>query len=226
MVHYEPQGYFLAGDSTGGYNARMKTVVLHGYLKALYPHPIEVAAKSAADAISFLKLIPELTPKMGTKHSVQIAGFDTKEALYAPTDEKEIHVVPFIGGSKRGGLLQIVIGVALIALAIAAPGTLFGAGALLEGAAGSVALMGAAALTGGLLSFFSPAPRINTGGGETNESARYLSAGQNTVKAGTRIPIIYGRDKVAGHFLSFNVDAVEVDPGNTTPVVSGGGGSK
>ncbi len=203
-----------------------KTIVLHGYLKRLYPHPIEVVADTIADAVSFLKLIPELTPKMGTKHSVQIAGCDSREALYAKTDQHEIHVVPFIGGSKRGGIFQIVIGVALIALAVWNPAFLFAEGALMAGMAGSVGLMGASMLLGGLLSVFSPAPRIDTGGGETNESARYLSAVQNTVKAGTRIPIIYGRDKAAGHFLSFNVDAVEVDPGNTTPTVSGGGGGK
>ena len=204
-----------------------KTIILHGYLKRLYPHPIEVVADTVADALSFLKLIPELTPKMGTKHSVQIPGFDSQESLYAKTEQREIHVVPFVGGGKRGGILQIVIGVALIALAAWNPLGIIaaaGSGALITTT--SVALMGASMLLGGLLSVFSPAPRIDTGGGETSEAARYLSAGQNTVKAGTRIPIIYGRDKSAGHFLSFNVDAVEVDPGNTTPTVSGGGGGK
>ena len=41
------------------------------------------------------------------------------------------------------------------------------------------------------------------------ESSRYLGSTKNSVKIGTRVSICFGRNKVPGHFVSFNVDSTE-----------------
>ena len=42
------------------------------------------------------------------------------------------------------------------------------------------------------------------------EASKYLGADQNTVKIGTRIPLLYGKHQAFGHYLSFNVDAKDI----------------
>ena len=68
--------------------------------------------------------------------------------------------------------------------------------------------VGALALLGGLSQLLAPTPEAEE---EQNRSA-YLGAPGNTVKIGTRIPILYGRHKVYGHFLSFDINAIEYNP--------------
>ena len=116
------------------------------------------------------------------------------------------HILPaFFGSKKGGGFFQILIGAVLIAASFAFP-----AGALI----GSTLMsMGASMVLGGLLSFMAPSPNRNDQNnqkGSDPEASKYLAATGNTTAHGTRIPVVYGRFKVYGHFLSFNVDAKDV----------------
>jgi predicted phage tail protein len=91
-----------------------KRVVLHGYLKSLYDGPAEFVVESAAEAIeAFCKQTGALNPKLGKpRHQLRAVGFETAEALYAPTDTEEIHLVPDYAVGKSG-LMQILVGAAL-----------------------------------------------------------------------------------------------------------------
>ena len=57
------------------------------------------------------------------------------------------------------------------------------------------------------------------------EASRYLGAPQNTTKAGTRIPLLYGEHQAYGHYLSFDIDAKDVAAGDSstpiTPALTG-----
>ena len=192
----------------------MKKIILHGSLKKLYSKPIEVEASTIAEAMRSLQFIPELQPEDGKPHPVTIRGVNSEIALYAETDQEEIHVYPLVGGAGgKGGLLQILLGITLIALAFVLPATALGA--TLGLTRGTMLLTGAMMVLGGLLQILMPVPET-----DSSEGSMYLGAGVNTVRIGTRIPIIYGTRRVGGHYLSFDVDAKDIalegDPNEAT----------
>lgn len=192
----------------------MIRVVLHGSLKDLWPHeipPLDVS--SAAEAIKALTVqLPVFRRKLGQElHRIAAVGFDTLEALFMPTDAKELHLVPQFAGGKRGGFFQILIGSALIALAIWNP-----AGALAATAIANVTLqsmmfsIGAALLLGGVSQLLMPQPAREGTSNENVEGSKYLGSPGNTVAIGTRIPILFGTFKAFGHFVAFDIDAKDV----------------
>lgn len=183
-----------------------KKIILHGYLKEKYPHPIEVEATTVAEAMRSLEQIEELQPENGEPHPVYIQGVDSEFALYSHTQMEEIHVHPHTGGGGgRNGLLQVLIGVALIAIGIWNPAFLASTGLISQS---SLFLAGGLMVAGGLLQMLAPKPDD-----ADERTSNYLNAQGNTVAIGTPIPTGYGTAKIGGHFLSFDVDAVNVSDG-------------
>lgn len=184
--------------------SKMKRIILHGHLKKLYDKPIEVEASSVAEALKALQFIPELEPKDGQPWPVTVQGVNSDIALYSETDMQEIHVYPRTGGAGgRGGMLQIIIGITLIALAIINPAFLATLGPL-GISKGMLAMTGAMMVLGGIMQMLMPVPDKDT------EGSLYIGASQNTVRIGTPIPILYGTRKIGGQFLSFDVDAKDI----------------
>lgn len=177
-------------------------IILCGYLKELHPHPIQVEAGTVAEAVTFLQTLPAFSPLSGKKHAVIIDGFDSRDALYdADRKPASITLRPVVagaGGSNGVSWAQIVIGAILITVAIAAP---FGMTAAMSF---SVGLSGSMMILGGVLQLIAPQPKLDAG---SEEKSRYLGQGKNTVAIGTRIPMIFGRRKWGGHYISFNINA-------------------
>lgn len=200
-----------------------RTIYLHGRLKALHPEPIEVEADTVAEALRSLQLIPELQPKDGKPHPVQIDGVSNDIHLFGQGGATEIHVRPRMGGAGgNNALSQILIGVTLIAVSFLIPGGWAIAGAQLSS---QVFVAGAMMVLGGALQLFMPQPAAAN---SSEEKSKYLGASVNTVKMGTRIPILYGAGKIGGHYLSFNNDAktvgaVDIDGGTQTSVADNDG---
>lgn len=189
----------------------MIKVVLHGYLKDLYPHPINMAADTVAELINGVcKQTKAFNPKPGEeRHTIKVVGFDTPESLYQPLEQDEVHLVPAFCGGK--GFFKIVLGAVLIASAIAFPSAFpVTVGGLTILTASGVFWMGAALALGGLLELISPAPTVDTDPNDP-EASKYLGEPKNTVKIGTRIPLLYGERMVYGHYLSFDIDAKRVE---------------
>ena len=190
-----------------------RRIFLHGYLKGLCPDGLELNTVTVAEAIGALKL--PIDPLEG-RHRVRVLGFDTKEALYSPSDVEEIHLVPDFSGGK-GGLLQIIIGTVLVVASIITfneeliPGIASMMGfteATISAVALGVGMMGASLMLGGLLQMLSPAPKMDAT--QDSGSSLFLGAAQNTTAIGTRIPILYGRTQVFGQILSCQNSAVDV----------------
>lgn len=195
-------------------SSNKKRIVLHGYLKKFHEGVIEVFADSVAEAIhGMCHQLPELSHlRLEERPTIQVVGFNTRQSLYEPTDLEELHLVPAFVGAKGGGFFRIIIGAVLIAAAFALGGP--AAGTL----ASTLFSMGTSMLLGGLLELLSPAPKRDSGteGATDPDASKYLGAPGNTVRAGTRIPIIYGEVRVYGHYISFNIDATEVQPQSAT----------
>lgn len=163
-------------------------------------------AESVAEALSSLKLHPEFDVKRGVQHHVVVKDFFSRDAIYEKTSVEEIHIYPVITGAGGNGWTQIIIGAIIIAAAVATGPIGFSvAGLTFSGA--QIALVGAALMLGGILQLLSPQPEID----KQTEKSRYLSGGKNTVGIGTRIPLVYGTRKLFGHYISFDIDGVDLN---------------
>lgn len=175
----------------------MKRIVFSGYLNKLYPAGIEVEADTAAEAITALGQWPGFRPQDSTRHSVVMPQFGSRDALYERTQEPVLLVVPMqVAAGGRNGLFQVVIGALLIAVGFLIPGPW----------SPYLIKIGASLMIGGVIQMMMPQPQIGNGAGQEEKSA-YLPAGRNTAKVGTRIPLLFGRRRIWGHFLALNVTA-------------------
>lgn len=192
-------------------------IFLHGNLKKLVPEPIELQAETAAEAIRALSHnYPQLQPPLDVgRWPVRIKDYDTKESLYIPLYTDELHIFPFFGFNKSAWV-GIGIGVALIitggamGAALAAGSMSLSAEAAAAFAMASDFLMyaGLGLLSMGISKLLAPTPDMGTVEAQV-ESSKYLGAPKNTVDVGTRIPICYGLFKVYGHYISFDINAVD-----------------
>lgn len=197
----------------------LRTIYLHGPYKDLHPEPITVYGETVAEAVRSLENILSVDSPI----PVNIDGVSSDTHLFGKNDLTELHLrPPQGGGGGRNGIMQILIGVALVAVSFLVPpaGLLTVGGQALITSAGlfSSGLMMA---LGGVLAMLAPTPEDN----ET-EPSNYLAASENTVKIGTTIPIIYGSRRWGGHFLSFDVDTkkvVSTDLSEGTEVEAGDG---
>jgi predicted phage tail protein len=182
----------------------MKTIYLHGSLKKRYPAPIKVHASTAAEALTALKQYPGFNVEDLT--TVRVEGFECRDALFAATDVRELHVYPALrGAGGQAGLFQIIIGAVLVVV-----------GAILQFVPGAqpagmfMMKAGAMLMLGGLIQLLAPQPQANTSG-STSQQSLFIPANQNTTKIGTPIKLIFGTIRTFGHYLSFNVDSKRLD---------------
>jgi predicted phage tail protein len=182
----------------------MMILIFHGYLKELFPKgTLEVEATSAAEAIAALEGHPGFIRGEGLMHRVTLPGFQSRDAIYSRTNQSEIHIVPALEGEGgKGGLAQIIIGAVMIVAAIYSGGT---STALWTAFESSMAMGGAMMMLGGVMQMLMPQPSINDG---SQPRSNYLPANGNTIAIGTPIPLLIGKRRVYGQFLSFNIDAV------------------
>lgn len=190
----------------------MIIIHLYGALTEVFPAQVKAHASSVWEALSSLSLYDA----KGRKFEVAVDGFASMDALQDQTDITEIHVRPVLsGGGGRVGLAQVVIGALMIGLAIASGGMSL-AGTFAFGISNaSLALSGAMMMLGGVIAMLSPQPNFNGAGTSgAEERSKYLASNGNTVAIGTHIPIILGRCRAEGHYLSFDVDSTDL---NTAP---------
>ena len=178
----------------------LRTVHLHGPLKGAEGGSIVVYGRNAAELIEgATRQLQQFQPTAKGRIKIAVVGFHTAESLYQDLgDRTEVHIVPQFGGGKNA-LTQILVGVALVAVGMFVPGL---AGTMLGS---MIVKAGMLVALGGIAQMLAPQPPK----GDESENNKYLGAPRNTVKIGTRIPILYGELRVGGHILAFDVNAVE-----------------
>ncbi|MGE8436839.1 MAG: tail assembly protein [Pseudomonas palmensis] len=110
---------------------------------------------------------------------------------------REIKIVPVITGSKRAGVLQTVIGVALIALAWWNPLGWSASTAML------VTSAGVANAAGGVIQMLSPqAKGLKTSAAPENTPGYAFGSARNTTASGNPVPLCLGRRRWGGAVIS------------------------
>ncbi|OAK58509.1 phage tail protein [Pseudomonas putida] len=121
---------------------------------------------------------------------------------------RELRIVPVIGGSKRGGLLQTVVGIALIAAATFATGGLGAAFAAGAGGWGVAAAVGASMAIGGVIQLLSPqAQGLSLSAEAENKPSYAFGSARNTTASGNPVPICIGDRRWGGAIISASIEA-------------------
>ena len=184
----------------------LRKIKLYGKLAKFVGHRIlEADVATAAEAVRFLVANwPELERHMADQHyRVSVGTYDLDlEELHDPAGAAPISFVPVVAGA--GAVGRILIGAALIAASF-----IPGVGALAVTLLFSV---GASLVLGGVAQLLTPTPKVPTGPDTQNDPRKsYSFSGvQNTSRAGTPVPIVYGETIVGSVVISAGIDTVQV----------------
>ena len=210
----------------------LRKLKLYGELAKFIGHKeFEIQVHSLPQAISFLvNNFPEVEAYMNSKYyQVKVGDYEiTKNEIHDPIGQQDIHIVPVISGAGGDSFSKILIGGLLIGASFLFPGAgLFGttsftgisaAGATGAGVvAGSVvgtaigtglSAIGAGLILQGVGDILYP---TQTPDFEDNPQISFSFSGtQNTARAGTPVPIVYGEIFTGSVVISGDVDTEAV----------------
>lgn len=212
----------------------LRKIKLYGELAKEIGHKEfeDINVANVAEAVSFLiNNFPELEKHMATRYYKVITNEEEVGAdeLHDPIGKSDISFVPVISGSG-GNFGKVLLGVALIGLSftpmgaglfaggsgagLAGGGGLIGAtGLYAAGAYGSAALglIGASMVLSGVSGMLFPMPKQPEFSSEQDPRLSFSFSGtQQTSRAGTPVPIVYGEIFTGSVVISGGVDTEQV----------------
>lgn len=180
----------------------LKTVTLYGPMRKRFGRKFELAISNTREAIHALSVqVPGFKKYLfdaesnGLRFAVFIGNRNiNEEGIDDPAGNDEIRIAPIIQGSKRGGLLQTIVGGALIALSfvpIFAP-------------ASSILLnMGVSMALGGVVQMLTRQPTgLGAKDSPENQPSYSMDGAVNTQAQGNPVPLCYGRVIIGGAIIS------------------------
>tara|TARA_R100000231_G_scaffold516_5_gene934 strand:- start:1106 stop:1702 length:597 start_codon:yes stop_codon:yes gene_type:complete len=195
----------------------LKKVKLYGDLAEVTGHKeFDVAVNSTAQAVSFLiNNFPKLESYMANRYYrvlVDQEEIDT-EQLHYPVGQSEIKFVPVIQGAG-GNLGRVLLGGALIAVSMGAFGAFSGAtifsGAASLGAKATFGI-GASLVLSGVSGMLFPVPKMPEFSSEQDPRLSFSFSGtQQTSRAGTPVPVVYGEIITGSVVISGGIDTEQV----------------
>ena len=201
----------------------LRKIKLYGNLAEKIGHKefTDIAVTNAAQAVSFLiNNFPELEPFMSDKYyKVLVKDYELGEdEIHYPIGQSDISFVPVIAGS--GSVGKIILGGALIAMSFGVGGIFasplaFGAKGFGFAAAGLGAKaafgIGASLLLSGVSDMLFPVPKPPEFSSEQDPRISFNFSGtQQTTRAGTPVPIVYGEIFTGSVVISGAVDTEQV----------------
>ena len=197
----------------------LRKVKLYGELADFVGYKeLDAVINSTADAIRFLvSNFPKLEAHMADRYyQVLVDDYDIDETeLHNPIGQSDISIVPVISGAG-GGLGKTLLGVAMIGLAFAMPGAVFGgtgftAAAGFSGFQAAVGNLGIALTLMGVSEMLFPLPKPQDFNNEEDPRISFSFSGvQNTSRAGTSHPIVYGEIVTGSVVISAGIDTNQV----------------
>jgi predicted phage tail protein len=189
----------------------LRKIKLYGKLAKFIGHRVlEADVATAAEAVRFLLANwPELEAHMSDQHyRVSIGTYDIDlEELHHPAGAAPISFVPVVAGA--GAVGRILAGIALVAFSLFLPAV----GAVIGGALMTkIGLLGGALILTGIAQLLTPTPKVPQGADKQDDPRKsYSFSGvQNTSRAGTPVPIVYGETLVGSVVISAGIDTVQV----------------
>ncbi|MEV4909080.1 hypothetical protein AB0N46_31080 [Streptomyces albidoflavus] len=180
----------------------MTTILLSGPLIKLFGrvHHRELGSKSVAEAFKAMKCTLdgfEAAIKDLDRKGMRFAIFRNRKNVpqkdFGLGGTQEIRIVPVIGGSKRAGLVQTIIGAVLIAASFI-PGFQ------------ALAPVGIALAAGGVIQMLSPqASGLKQSASPENSPSYAFGSAKNTTASGNPVPICIGERRWGGMIISASI---------------------
>jgi len=201
----------------------LRKIKLYGELAKFVGHKeFEVKADTLAHAVSFLinnfeGVEQYMSPKY---YQVKVGNYAVdKEELSHPIGKEDIHFIPVISGAGRG-LGKILLGAALIGFVFLSGGASFSLKSGLtfkEGLLGSaflnksIAYVGGYLLLSGVSEMLFPVPKPPSFESEEDPRLSFSFGGtQQTGRAGTPVPLVYGEIFTGSVVISGGIDTEQV----------------
>jgi len=201
----------------------LRTVRLYGELAEFVGHKeLDAVITCTGDAIRFLiSNFPRLEAHMADRHyQVLVDDYEIgEEDIHNPIGQSDISIVPVITGA--GGAGKTLLGAALIGGAflftplsvgsffspIVAPGSFAAASGLTKAVVG----IGGALVLSGVQDMLFPLPKPQDFSNEQDPRISFSFSGvQNTSRAGTSHPIVYGEIVTGSVVISAGIDTNQV----------------
>ena len=200
----------------------LRKLKLYGELAEFIGHKeFEIQIDSLAKGVSFLvNNFPQVEKYMNPQYyQVKVGNYAVnEEEIHHPIGQEDIHIVPVISGAGSG-TGKILLGAALIGIAfatggasLAATGLTFKASAL-GGAylAQAFVYVGASLVLQGVSEMLFPLPKPQEFKSEQDPQLSFSFSGtQNTSRAGTPVPIVYGEIVTGSVVISGAIDTQQV----------------
>ena len=211
----------------------LRKLKLYGELAEFVGHKeFEIQVDSLAKAVSFLvNNFPQVEKYMNSQYyQVKVGNYAVnEEEIHHPIGQQDIHIVPVITGAGSG-TGKTLLGAALIGASFFFPGAgLFGTtGFGAAGAAGvvgvsapsvlfatkigtAISALGGALVLSGVSDMLFPVPKPKEFKSEQDPQLSFSFSGtQNTSRAGTPVPIVYGEIITGSVVISGAVDTQQV----------------
>ena len=201
----------------------LRKIKLYGELAKFVGHKeFEVKADTLRHAVSFLINNFEGVEKyMSPKHyQVKVGNYAVDESeLSHPIGQEDIHFIPVIAGAGRG-FGKVLLGAALIGFVFLSGGASFSLKQGLtfkEGLLGSaflnksIAYVGGYLLLSGVSEMLFPMPQPPSFESEENPRLSFSFGGtQQTGRAGTPVPLVYGEIFTGSVVISGGIDTEQV----------------
>lgn len=211
----------------------MKKFILHGRLGETIGKEFNFAVSSIAEGLRAIQCVSKGAlfdyllegDARGVGYRVLIGKTHLThelELVHSFNDKvEEIHFFPDVQGAASPGLFQVLIGVVMIAAAIASMGTSLAASGGLwgsytaalatKGAIGFFAMMGTAMVLGGVSQLIVGQPKAGSMGESPANNASYLFTGAvNTTRQGGPIPVGYGEMIIGSQVISLSVRTARI----------------
>ncbi|QXW46884.1 tail assembly protein [Pseudomonas amygdali] len=180
----------------------MTTIKLSGSLARKFGrlHRRQIASGQTWEVFKALKATLEgfveeirCLDRLGMRFTIFRNGKNVVEEGFGLGGSREVRVVPVLHGSKRGGLIQTVLGVVLIAASF------FGA---------PTAPAGIALLAGGVIQMLSPQQGgLSQSASPENLPSYAFGSAKNTTASGNPVPICIGERRWGGAIISASIYA-------------------
>ncbi|WP_213873603.1 tail assembly protein [Serratia marcescens] len=192
----------------------LRTVRFHGPMVGIFGKKFEYRAHNVPKAIDAMKnLLPGFerymleAHKRGLTFSIFVGKRNVgQDELAFTKGSEDIHLVPVVIGSKRAGLFQTILGVALIGAAMLTGPAGWAAFGSTGTFGGVLAMSGAAMALGGVVQMLSPqAGGLRMRQDQDNKPSYAFGGPVNTTAQGNPVGVLYGTREIGGAVISAGI---------------------
>ena len=204
----------------------LRKLKLYGELAKFVGHKeFEIQVDSLAKAVSFLvNNFPQVEKYMNPQYyQVKVGNYAVnEEEIHHPIGQQDIHIVPVISGAG-GSTGKVLLGAALIGIGMASGGITFASFfnpavvpyapgfASATGIVKATIALGGALVLQGVSEMLFPLPKPKEFKSEQDPQLSFSFSGtQNTSRAGTPVPIVYGEIVTGSVVISGAIDTQQV----------------